>query len=213
MLRWVVFGVCVIILGLWCRTWWSSRAEFTRATALERAGKLDQAIEHYQYAARWYTPFSQTPKDARLALQRIAANAKSKADTVTALKAYRRLRGAILSTRGLTNPGQSILEDVNQAIAGLMAKQQLRSGDLSVQGRSEVELTAYHLGLLKLDPIPGYGWSLLIVVSFVGWISGTIFTIRKGLREDLTVVKGPFLQGTLMTISLLTLWLFALYKA
>ena len=94
-----------------------------------------------------------------------------------------------------------------------MAKQQLRRGDLSVQGRSEVELTAYHLGLLKLDPIPGYGWSLLIVVSFIGWISGTIFTIRKGLREDLTVVKGPFLQGTLMTISLLTLWLFALYKA
>ncbi|MEE2756438.1 MAG: hypothetical protein VYA30_07240 [Myxococcota bacterium] len=213
MLRWVVFGICFIILGLWGRTWWSSRAELTRAVALERAGKIEQAIEHYQYAARWYSPLAKAPEEARAALQRIAADAERKGNLDVALKAYRRLRGAILSTRGMTNPGLNLLSSTNKAIAGLMAKQQFRLADASSAGRTEAELEAHHLRLLALDPIPGFGWSALIVLSFLGWISGVFYVIRRGLNEDLTVEKGPFLKGTFATILLLAIWVFALTQA
>ncbi|MBV69797.1 MAG: hypothetical protein CMH52_00480 [Myxococcales bacterium] len=213
MLRWVIFGICFIILGLWGRTWWSSRAEFTRAVALERSGKIEKAIEHYQYAARWYSPLATTPISARSALQRIAIDAVKNNNVDIALKAYRRLRGAILSTRGITNPGHALLPSTNDAIAGLMAQQQLGLADASSAGRTEADLKAHHLRLLQLDPIPGFGWSMLIVLSFLGWVSAVVFTIRRGLSAELTVVKGPFLKGTLATIILLGLWVFALFRA
>jgi hypothetical protein len=105
------------------------------------------------------------------------------------------------------------LDEINQQIAELMADQQLERGDATVRGRDRDTLIAHHLRLLELDPLPSSGWSLLVILSFLGWIVGVGGTIRKGMTADLGVKKAPFIRWIAATVLSFVVWLFALSQA
>ena len=202
--------VFLVVCG---RVWWSSQTEFEAGLEAEKNGDIHQAISHYQYASRWYIPLASTPPNARLALTRIAKRAEDTGDQTTALMAYRRLRGSILSTRGLFSPGIEHLEETNAGIARLMAKVQFKAGGPTVRGRTEAQLYTDHLALLKLDPLPARGWSLLVIFSFVAWIWTALMAIRRGFQPDLGIRRRPMLILGTTSLSFFLLWAFALSQA
>ena len=110
------------------RVWWSARVDLETAQAFEAKGNLEKAIEHYQYAARWWSPGTQTPIDARDALFRIGTECEANHRPELALRAYRRLRGVMLSTRWLLSGEDSKRPVIEERIASLMAHKQIARG-------------------------------------------------------------------------------------
>ncbi len=98
-MRWLVAALAVVLVAVWLRAWTGAHSEFDSAENARSAGEIAAAINHYQYAMRWYTPGASTPFSAADALNEIADQAIEKGDRKTALSALRRLRGGILATR------------------------------------------------------------------------------------------------------------------
>ena len=106
-MRWWGLAIALVFLSIWLRVFIESREELQAAQSAEAAGELVTALEHYQYAARWYSPFASAPGDALDALQRIGRTHVPRSER-SVLKAFRRLRGAILATRWLVRPRGSL---------------------------------------------------------------------------------------------------------
>jgi hypothetical protein len=205
--------VLFIFTVLWGRVWWSGQTEFEAGKHAEGTGDIQKAVEHYQYAARWFAPFAAAPVAGRSALTRIAEQAEKAGDRGTALKAYRRLRGAILSTRGLLQPGIHQLKPTNIGIARLMAKQQFKGQGPTVRGRTEEQLYTDHLALLTLDPIPSRGWSFLVIISFLVWVWAAFMAIRRGFDANLRIQRRPMIYLSSTALCFFLLWAFALSQA
>ena len=212
-MRWWITAVVLVLSVAFVRVWTSARSELVQAQAAEAAGEIDRAIEHFQYAARWYTPFSSAPNDAIDALWRIAQDQEEQGQPERALKAYRRLRGAILATRSLYSPFEARRVSTNERIADLMADEQLRQGHATVAGRSRSELIRDHMALLEADPAPATGWSLLVVLFFIGWVAGGLATIYKGLDSSGRMRRPNFKNWLIISLFCFAGWLVALSQA
>jgi hypothetical protein len=210
---WWVAALGLVLTAVWARAWVSARDELAQARALEASGQVAQAVEHYQWAARWYTPAASAPREALDALAALGGTAEASGDRAGALRAYRRLRGAVLATRHLWVPYDAHLAPTNLALSRLNAAQQMESGGPTIAGRSMAELEADHLALLELDPMPSPGWSLLVVLSFLGWIGGGFVTIARGLDAEARLVRPAFLRYGGLTALCFALWVLSLAYA
>lgn len=212
-IRWLALVVAVIVAVVWIRVWLDARAEHALAETAEAAGALDEAIDHYGYAMRSYTPLASTPTAAADALTRLAESAAARGDRATALRAWRRVRAGALSTRGLTCPFCDRLDATNQRIAAAMAAEQLALGQPTIRGRDEAQLTADHLALLRLDPIPHPAWAALAVLAFLGWAGGGFLLIWKGFDRALTPIEPAIWRYGGLVAGSFGLWLLALWRA
>lgn len=210
-MRWLALALAVVLGVAWIRVAASAREELAAARAAEAEGDLDRAIRRYQYALRWYSPGADAPRDAAEALWVIARGAHARGDADTALKALRALRGGALATRSLFSPFEHYLGPANRALARLTAEAHV--GRPSAEGRSVDELEAYHARLLALDPVPAPGWSLLVVLGFVGWVAGGFATIFRGLDREARVRRGPFLRWGGLTALCFAAWVVGLIYA
>lgn len=207
------FVVATFVAVVWIRVWLGARADFEHAEAAESVGALDDAIDHYGYALRGYSPLASTPPAAADALARLGEQAAARGDRATALRAWRRLRAGVLATRGLTCPLCDRLDATNQHIAAAMAAEQLALGQPTIRGRSLEELRVDHLALLRLDPLPHPGWAALAVLGFIGWAGGGFLFIWRGFDRALTPVKPAFWRYGALVVVAFGLWLLALWRA
>jgi len=212
-MRWWLLAIAFIGTVAWLRVSTSAVEEWDRAIAAEQQGDLEMAIDHYQYAVRWYTPFSSTPRNAADALERLALQARQNGNTSLALRAYRRLRGAILATRGLFSPFEARRDAVNTALAELTADQQLAAGGPTVRSRKRSQLVKDHRALLALDPIPSRLWSLAVILSFAAWVLGAFATIRRGFDENAKIQRRAFSRWGMFTALSFGFWMLGLYNA
>jgi hypothetical protein len=204
-MRWLALAIVVVLGAVWARAWTSSRAELAQARA---AGDTARAITHFQYAMRWYTPGAQAPREAAEALWTIASSAP---DRDTALSALQALRGGVRATRHLWSPFARWAAPTDRAIARLMAEAQ--AGQPSAEGRSVEALERWHASLLALDPTPAPGWSLVVVLGFVGWVAGGFATIYRGMDREAKVVRRPFVRWAGFTAASFALWIAGLLYA
>ena len=206
-------AVAVVFLALWLRVWTGARAELELAENARSSGDVSVAINHYQYALRWYTPGASAPSSAAAALDEIATEAAKSGDRPLALTALRRLRGGILATRHLWSPFGDRLAGVETRLAKHTAAAQMALGQRTIRGRTLEELEADHLALLQRDPTPSVGWSLLVFFSFLGWLAGVFMTLSRGLTRDAQLVKPVFYRWGATALASFVLWLFALSQA
>jgi hypothetical protein len=193
--------------------WFAGRDELELARQAEVSGDLSSAVEHFQYAARWYLPGADAPVNAVDALWRIGQTSEQGGNDALALKAYRRMRGAILATRSLYSPFGRRLDAVNDRIANLTADEQLRLGQPTIRDRSRAQLVSDHRSLLEDDPTPSAIWSLLVVLAFLGWVGGSLGTIFRGLDRDAKLVQSSFRNWLGFTVVSFAFWLLALSQA
>lgn len=201
----------MVLATIWLRAYLSGREELRIGLAAERAGDVEKALLHYQFAMRWYTPLADAPQQAAESLWTIALQAEARGDRATALTAHRDLRGAIYATRSLYDPFGHRLNAVNRRLARLTAEQQLSQA--SARGRNLETLEADHLRLLELDPTPAPGWSLVVVLGFLGWVGGAFALIARGFGPDIRVRPKPFMRWASVTAICFAAWVVGLIYA
>jgi tetratricopeptide (TPR) repeat protein len=212
--RWITLALLAVIAVIWVRVATSARHEFEHGQAAEAAGAMPDALRHYQYALRWYSPFATAPQAAADALWRIAEAADTQGDRATALAALRRLRGGIRATRWLLSPFDAYADPVDDRLAEHTADEQLAQGNAeTIRGRSRAQLVADHRALLALDPMPATGWSLLVVLSFLGWVGSALLAISQGLTKEVRIIPAPLLRWSASALLCFALWVLGLINA
>ncbi len=211
-LRWGAGALALVVCVVWVRVWTSARAELADAERARTEGRVEEAIRHYQYALRWYSPLASAPADAAEGLRSMAVELESRGDAANALRAWRRLRGGVLATRSLYTPFPDALPEANRNIARLMAAEQLALGQPTIRGRSLAQLEADHLALLELDPTPAAGWSLAVVLGFFGWVLGGFLVVFRGFDREAR--RTPELaRWAALTAACFAVWLVGLWRA
>lgn len=210
MMRALALACSLFIALIWVRVATDAGRELRGAQAAQAAGRLDEAIERYQYAMRGYTPFASAPQTAVHALQAIARAAIARHERTTALDALQRLRGAALSTRGVLAPFDGWLPSTNRALARLLAADQIAHGAPAEQ---RAALTALRLRELEHTLDAPRAWSLLIVLAYAGWLSGAALTVLRGLDRDARLQPRAALRWSAWTALCFALWLLGLWRA
>jgi len=207
---WLV-AVGIIALGFGVRAYITAEDALAEGEAALAEGRVDEAQDHLQWAMRAQTPGASAPHRAADLLEGVASDALARGDDPTALRALRRLRGGILSTRHLWSPFGDRLDDVNARLAVVTARTQIAEGN--ARGATLDALTAEHARLLALDPTPSVAASLAVSLGFLGWIGCLFGLVFRGLDADLRWVPRVarlWGAGALLTFAI---WLFGLYIA
>ncbi len=212
MLRWAGAALAVVLLAAWGRVYFEARSEFEKGAELQKQGKLVEAVRHYQWSLRWYSPGASTPGRAADRLLAMADAAAAKGDLEGELRALRALRGGILATRSTYSPFGDRLPPLNARLAKRIAAQQMALGQPTIRGRSLSQLEAGHLALLSLDHSPALGWTLLVLFGFFGWVGGAFGLIFRGLDREVRLQPGFKKWAALVAVSF-ALWLLGLWKA
>jgi hypothetical protein len=208
---WIALVVAVFVGTAWVRVWFSARDELGRGVEAQQQARTADAIRHFQYAMRWYSPGAAAPRRAADALDVIATSAEQAGDRAVALDALRALRGGIRATRSTYSPFGERAAAVDQRIARLMAAEQV--GAPSARGRDAATLEADHLRLLALDPSPSTGWSLVVLLGFFGWIGGAAMLITRGLDARVRPIRGPALRWGGVVVISFAAWVVGLMNA
>jgi hypothetical protein len=209
MRAWALAAVFVIAV-IWARALTSANAELQAAAGARAAGRIDEAIERYQYALRWYTPGGEAPVQAARALDAIASEALARGDRATAIDALQRLRGGVRATYGYPWPLDDRLRDADRRLADVLAQQQVVEGApleqiFKLRNARLRELRRWHAAPL--------GASLLIVIAFAAWLGGAVFTLWRGLDRDARWVPRYARGGALWTVAWFALWVLGLWQA
>jgi len=198
-------AVALAILGaVYVRVLVMARNHAGKAEAALAAGRTGDAVFHFGRAARAYAPLNPWNEQAMGRLWQIGRKAEIEGEGDTALHAYREIRSSILAARSLYTPHPDRLEQVNERIARLMARQPPPPAD---EGKTEAERTLEHLALLADTPQPDPTWSALLILGFASWISACAAFILVGLDRDLRVRRRPALACAAVFVAGLGLWL------
>jgi len=204
-------AVGIILLGFGVRAYTTAEDALAAGEAALAEGRVDEAQDHLQWAMRAQTPGASAPHRAADLLEGVAADALARGDDPTALRALRRLRGGILSTRHLWSPFSERLEAVNARLAAVTARTQIAEGN--ARGASLEALTAEHARLLALDPTPSVGASLAVSLGFLGWVGCLFGLIFRGLNAELRWVPHAARTWGAGALACFATWLAGLYIA
>jgi hypothetical protein len=87
-----------------------------------------------------------------------------------------------MSTRSVYVPEAERLHAADLRIADLMASQPAPRMDM---GKSRGQLRAEHLALLQAPVRPRMGWTVVLLIGFLGWVTGAFaLSVRAVDSED-----------------------------
>ena len=197
--RLVLVAVLLTVAGLTARMLLGARAELGHAA---RATDAEARVRHLRRAMAYYLPGNPWVGRAHDRLLALARRAESDGERDLALHAYRELRGAVLSLRGLGSPYGRTVDRIAPALAALTAN--TPGAARSLHGKDAIRNLASRL---RDPPDPHPVWAFLGLCGFLLWVGAAMATIVVGLGPDLTPVWQRF--WPLAGLVLLGLGLFA----
>jgi len=214
----VVLGLASVVLG---RVVLSSRAAYMEGHAAEKRAlaatdparrnlALEDAVERYRRAARWYAPGNGYVSRSLEALRRIARLAERHGDRKTALLAYRAIRRAILGSRSFYTPHSDHLGPANKNIARLSA---LAQGGKTAGADQLRRYEAWHLAQVRRSTAPSVGWSILAILGFFTWVTGAFLFIYRAITPEDRLINRQALIWAGVILAGLILWLTGLSQA
>jgi len=209
-----VAPLLVVVLGLGLltgRVLYASRSELAQGQSAYERGDLEASVVHLRRAAHWYAPGSPYVATALDDLRRIGRHAEMEGQDDLALAAYRAVRTSCLGTRSFYTPHEDRLDEANQRIAALMARQ--RPLPPMDRGKTVDRLRREHLELLQRVEEPDPLWSLLACLAFLAWIGGGFGFVFRGLDEELHIQRRPATVWATVTVASIALWVVALLLA
>lgn len=202
-----VLGALVVVgVAICARVVVSGSEDLSTARGSREAGLPATAIEYYGRAARWYLPLVGLHGPARREMAALCREVEAAGDFVLALRCHREMRGAVLATRWLVTPDSDLLEDANQAIARLVARERGPDG-------LPVLPEATHLDLLHRDETPNPWLSALAVVLFCAWIGVAGWGLWSSVSPDGAVSWRRLGRSLLLSLVLAAAWLAVLRSA
>ncbi len=174
--RWPLLAGLLVLLALGTRVTVEQRAAYARAVEMEKAGKIDDAIDEYRWALRWYTPWGPAHDDAAAALWDLG-NRAAKDNPERAVHALDALRSGLIASRSLWQPRADLVAQVNKIIPALLVRAADRGGDKRDKAKLLLEFTSAYARPIGVGP-----WtSLAVFLGFCVWIGGLFGVLRRGV--------------------------------
>lgn len=205
-LKWPLLACLIVLAALGARATVEQRAAYARAVALEKAGKLPDAIDEYRWALRWYTPWGPVHGDAAEALLDIGQR-QAAADPELAVQAYDSLRSGLIASRSLYQPRAELVTLCNRTLPQLLVRVADRRGDKRDPKELLKRFTADYARPVGVAP-----WtSLAVALGFVMWLGGLVLVVARGVDDDGRFLPAGWrwLGGSLagFAVWVLALWL------
>ena len=198
----------VVLIG---RSEYEASEAWAAAESARVSGDTDEYLYQLQRCAKWNTAIGGRSKEARQDLMKFARQATDEKRTKDALIAWRYARGSILATNHVFRQASPVINEVNTAIAELMAAEQTASNSITMDGRSHAELIAEHESLLSRRNGPSPWGAIVIFMTFVLWVGSLFWMIWRGVRQDGGVNGSPLLRGGLASTTLFACFCWALF--
>lgn len=139
------------------------------------------AIFALRSAARWDAPFNGSASEAFVALTRIAEDAEREGDVAKAKRAWRAIRSASVSARGLFELHSEIRRRADRHLAELSVKERVLGTETS---QVESERAEAHLAALEDAANVGHGVADVAALSFLVFVLALGFFASRGLDGD-----------------------------
>lgn len=235
--QYLIKGLVLILLllsGIWARVFYLQRNHFLEAEKYyTMARQLSEeikgnptvsekeeirllqlwklAIREYDTAMHFYAPLSPYIQRAAKRLWQIGEMFEEEGRLDWANIAYSSIRSSFYSARSLYTPGVDWINRCDEKIADLNTRMLIEDGSIKAED-SDVERKK-HLYVLKVDRAPHPFWSILVIFSFIWWVSSIILTAYKGINSDATLRLKRIAYGVLSFTAAFILWIISLLKA
>ncbi len=184
--RWAIRLALVWFGLLYVRVAWVSHAEVELAASAQAEGRIRVAIAHYRRAARHVAPPLDASTEALAALVSIADAAERSRDVDTALLAHRSVRGAILATRPLGLFRGRYLEEADERIATLVARDDHAS---TLRDSSLDAVRRMHRRTLTEQPSERAFGTVLALLGFATFVAASQRLLTRGVDLDDRLVR------------------------
>jgi len=205
----VISGVSALfILGfIWTYTLFSAKAAYERAASLKE-NDFESAAIYFRRAIQWYSPGNWYVRHSIEDLKESGKQSAARHDVGKALLAFRTIRNGLISIRHIYQPYDNELNEVNDQIAALMALQQK-----DVSDRPPEYWEKLYFEQLAKETAPSVFWSVIVLLSFFGWLFGVFMLIFKGFRKTGEFQSRGAFPWVIVIIFCLGIWMFALFRA
>ncbi len=177
--RWPLLSVLLVLTALTARTAWEQGQAWSRAVSLEKAGKLNEAIDEYRWTLRWYLPVGGLTDEAGQALLDLA-NRAEKDNPEQTLRALDALRSGLIAARSLAQPRADWVQLCNQRIPPLLVRIADRRGDKRDPASLLRRFQADYARPVGVGPLT----SAAVSLGFLLWLLGLVQVIRRGINAE-----------------------------
>ena len=189
-LRLPLLAALLVLGSLAARATYEQVQAFGRAEALEKSGKIDEAIDEFRWTLRWYTPWGPKWTLAADALVKIAddaeqAKSEDSAAPMRALRALDALRSGLIAGRHLWQPRADLVAMVNARIPAVMVRVAEKTGDKRDPKQLLAQFTRDYARPVGVSPLTSAG----VALGFIAWLLGLLMLARRGLDAEARVTK------------------------
>jgi len=155
---------------------------------------IRNSILHLRRSLDWNVYFK-APREMML---KIAENAKEIKNFSLSIVAYQELRSSLYASRGLWQPYQNIIQEIDSAIFSLQPPENQNS----MKG----------LSLESIDNFWKNSWIILSIFSFWGWILTTFLFIQRGFTKEGNPISKTLVPLSVLSLCLMFIWIFSLTR-
>ena len=187
----------LLLIILWGRVFYGSMEDYKTGENLLKENQTIRAITYFDRSLHWYAPFNPYSERSAERLWKIGEKAEKEGDRRMARIAFESIRNARYGTSHVFTPGEEWIDKAESRIKTLEGEN-AREGD----GRAELMHS-------KKAPRPEVGWSVAVVVGFLGWAASLFGFIAFVFRGDRNRGNAS-LKGLLwfcLILAFATLWL------
>lgn len=176
--RWPVLAAVLVLATLTARVILEQRAAWSRAVALEKTAKIDDAIDEYRWVLRWYVPFGLT-SEAGEALRDIATKASAD-QPERAMRALDALRSGLIASRNLWQPRADLVDYASRTLPPLLVRVADRHGD-----KRDPKLLLARFQADYARPVGVAPWtSAAVSLGFILWLGALVQVVRRGVTDE-----------------------------
>jgi len=157
----------LLLLILWLRVFYGSMQDYKTGETLLKENQTIRAITYFDRSLHWYAPVNPYVERSAKRLWDIGERAEYEKDTRMALIAYESIRNGFYGASHVFRPGREWIRRAENKMETLSNPQRMEGAVPS-----------------KKDPHPHVGWSVSVVVGFLGWAASIVGFIVFAFRSD-----------------------------
>ena len=172
----------LLLLVLWGRVFYGSMQDYKTGETFLKENQTIRAITYFDRSLHWYALLNPYMERSAERLWEIGEKAEKEGDRRMARIAFESIRNACYGTSHFFTPREEWIEKAESRIKKL-------EGEKAHKTDGQVEV-----GHPKKNPHPRVGWSVSVVVGFLGWVASSVgfivFAFRKDRRGGSAFFKG-----------------------
>jgi hypothetical protein len=209
----IIAVLALIVIGLtmvWARSFYGSMRAYEKGETYLKENQVIRAITFFDRSMRWYTPFNPYVEKSAERIWEIGERGERDGDTKLALIAFRTIRGAFIAASHFKTPGEAWIEKCESRIKTLAGNEVVKEASARDAERSRKVIPKN-----QKSPPPDTFWSVIVGISFLGWVGSVIAFIVLGLRP--TVESKSFISRITpwvpLAVLFFVLWIVGMLKA